>query len=241
MLIFTMSCTNTPNISTPVESVPTQQLTYSSSAIPQMNSFFCNLNLNEELTFAQKYSHISSQMQSEYNVANPWTLNESEDFKDQMISYFVENNNNAFVGSQFVNVSSNFLAQVKSFKEQMTNISDPNEINPLAISLQNQIVNLSFSSLEKQALTQMVTIYKDFGTCLIQKYPSEDESARAWIKCKWYQWACVAAMTAAAVALIIASAGTALAPIIAGGATVAMVAACCFCRCRCDFTESCKK
>lgn len=83
----------------------------------------------------------------------------------------------------------------------------------------------------------MVNIYKDFGTCLLQKYPSEDASARAWVKWKWYEWVCVGAMIAAAVALIIASAGTAL----AGGATVAMVAACCLCRCRCDFTESCKK
>lgn len=138
-----MSCTNTPNIATPTEGVPTQQLNYSSSTIPQMNTFFCNLNLIEDLTFDQKYSHISSQMQSEYIIANPWTLNESDAFKDQIIDYFVEGNNNAFVGSQFVNVSNNFLTQVKNFKDQMTNISDPEEINPLAISLQNQIVNLN--------------------------------------------------------------------------------------------------
>ena len=122
----------------------------------------------------------------------------------------------------------------------MTNITSPIEINSLAISLQNQIVNLNFNALEKQALTQMVTVYKDLGTCLLQKYPSEDDGTRTWVKCKWYQWVCVGAMAAAAVALIIASGSTALGPIIAGGATVAMVAACCFCRCKCSFTESCK-
>ena len=93
LMIFTMSCTNTPNVSVNDDTTLQSQLNYSVSSVPQMNTFFCNLNLNEDLTFEQKYAHISSNMQNEYNMANPWTVNQSVQFKNQMIEYFVEDNN----------------------------------------------------------------------------------------------------------------------------------------------------
>ncbi len=84
-------------------------------------------------------------------------------------------------------------------------------------------------------IEQSVTLTNDF----IAKYGMEstDINARSKFGCKWYQWACVGVATAAAVALI-ATTPVGIAAFIIGGGTVAAVAACCICKCRCEFTTT---
>lgn len=238
--LLAASCTNNgttltqelPN--TDPGDVPTSSYNTNGSALAD---FYCDLNLNEERPFEENYEILSQSVNNQYGAENPWSLDQSRTFKDQMYGYFIENNNNAFEGSEFVNVSDNFLNIVKEFEAQMTDLDNPTSIGAKAAQLNATIEGLNVSDVERDALFQMVDIYEDLGTCLFLKYP-DDDARGPWIKCRWWQWACVAAFTAAAVALVAASGG-ALLPIIVAGGTMAMIAACCFCRCRCNFSHNC--
>lgn len=87
----------------------------------------------------------------------------------------------------------------------------------------------------QKLLIEQIEQTQHLSISLSDKYESVDN--KAWVKCKWYQWICVAGATAAAIIIIAASSGAAA--IILGGVSVAAVAACCICRCKCSFSDSC--
>lgn len=168
-----------------------------------------------------------------------YTLAQATALKGVIIDLFEGHNMTGAIEHPWLPSDERLLSLASIYREKIVktlgDLTNIDSIKEAIDQLRNEAQTIeSFSSNDLDFVINQLNITERVITDIYVKYGNEKG-----VHCKWYQWICVGASTAAAIALIAVTGGAAAA-IILGGGTVAIVAACCICGCRCTFTDSCQ-
>lgn len=209
-----------------------------------LSNFIEETDLNTALN--QNYiDEINEKLKQVSNEQINFTLSDAYKIRSVAVDLFKNNDLSSAMAHPWFPKDEALINQVFNFRETIIkSLNEATTVEDIKDSLQQLRENILSDGIQeaKDLLLLQLDLSEKVLLQIFNKYHLENNNYNksASFDCNFWEWICVGVSTAAAVILIASNPGS-LVAVIAGGATVAAVAACCICGCDCDFTSSCRE
>jgi hypothetical protein len=195
-----------------------------SNNISKVNKEVLSLDLSGGNLSEKEFERIRSSVGLEAKSSS-FSYSEAMEFKNFMVGFLNGGRSTSDVRFQNFSIDKNIAPHVKNvYSIILKGISEKSSYDDVKKNYEKafEYANTIRDAKIKRLLTQQIEQTQSLSVSLADKYEN-NASGKAWVKCKWYQWVCVAGAAA----------------VILGSVSVAAVAACFICRCKCSFADSC--